>query len=141
MWRVALVAIVFASILALASPAACQDDLDAASNGAAFRVDLPEGAVLTRRAVIDFEIYQVALDGKPIAGFYEGFAANVSDWVSNRRLAHRQQRELPDGGADFFWSRGCMPTEVHGWIFPSLSDVEAERARAIMDSLRMRPCG
>jgi hypothetical protein len=134
-----MLAFVVASVLAAANPASAQDTPQVVTDGVAFHVDLPGGVVLTRRPVIDFDIYQVTVEGRPIAGFYEGFAADVS-WAPNRRSTQRQQRNRPDGGGDFFWSRECMPTEVHGWIFPSLSHTDALLARAVVESLRMRPC-
>lgn len=130
-----------ASVCLLAgAPALAQEQAEPVTDGSAFHVDLPTGASLSRRAVVDFEIYQVTLDGKPVAGFYEGFAADVGSWVSNRSLPGPQTRARPDGGADYFWSRTCMPTEVHGWILPGLTDTERRQAGAVMGAVRMRPC-
>lgn len=129
-----------ATMLVTTSPVLAQEAAEPVADGEAFHIELPDAAILTRRVVIDFALYQVSVDGRPIAGFYEGFAANVSDWVSNRRSGRMQERAGDNGGAEFFWNRRCMPTEVHGWIFPDLSAEDASRARAVVESLHMRPC-
>jgi hypothetical protein len=129
-----------AATLAATSPVLAQEAPEPVADGDAFHIALPDGAVLTRRVVIDFAVYDVSVDGRPVAGFYEGFAADVDDWVSDRRSGQRQEHAGDNGGAEFFWSRSCMPTEVHGWIFPNLSAEDASRARTVVESLQMRPC-
>jgi len=133
-------AVAAAACLLAGTPALAQEQSEAVADGSAFHVDLPTGATFSRRAVVDFEIYQVEIGGKSIAGFYEGFAADVRSWVSNRRLSGPQTRERPDGGADYFWSRTCMPTEVHGWVMAGLTEAEDQQARAVMASVRLRAC-
>lgn len=127
-------------LLAGAPPSSQEGEAEPVLDGVAFHVDLPQGVVLTRRAVIDFDIYQVVENGRPLAGFYEGFAADVGAWVSDRRKEGRQEHQAENGAMEFFWNRNCMPTEVHGWIYPNLPSADAAKARSIVQSLEMQAC-
>lgn len=111
-----------------------------ATEGEAFRLDLPEGAVLGRRSVIDFDLYQVLVDGRAVLGLYEGFAADA-DWVEDPRQSERQTKTVEGQPVEYFWSRPCgRVSQVHAWLYPDASSDAVSMARAIADSIVIKPC-
>jgi hypothetical protein len=123
-------------------PQTADDGFRPAEKAYSFTVELPAGAVLTRREILDFDLYRVEADGRPILNFYEGFAANVTDWVQDRKAPDRQQRLLEGQPVEYFWNRQCdgWANEVHAWILADTPPEAAVEARRIADTLVMRPC-
>ena len=110
------------------------------TEGEAFRLDLPEGATIGRRSVIDFDLYQVLVDGRPVLGLYEGFAADA-DWVEDPRQPGRQTKTAEGQPVEYFWSRPCgRLSQVHAWLYPDASSDAVSMGRAIADSIVIKPC-
>lgn len=111
--------------------------------GHAFTIDLPADAQMTRRQIIDFDIYAIEISGDRVLTLYGGHAANVRDWVSQPDAGVRQSREQDDGRLDFFWSQTCPGRprhEVHAWFNGSGDRRLREIALQLADSLRLKSC-
>jgi len=118
-----------------------EPSFDPVTEGHAFRLKLPEGGTLGRRAVIDFDLYQVVVDGRPVLDLYEGFAADVSEWVEDSRAPGRQVKLVDGQPVEYFWNRGCNRAgQVHAWLDPDAAPEVVSRGREIADSIVMKPC-
>ncbi|MNE15381.1 hypothetical protein D3C80_1082880 [compost metagenome] len=114
---------------------------EAVTEGEAFRLALPQGASMGRRALIDFDLYQVSIDGRPVLGLYEGFAADVADWVDDPRQPGRQTKTVGGQPVEYFWNRSCgRASQVHAWLYQGASSDAASIGRAMADSIVLKPC-
>ncbi|WGM46760.1 hypothetical protein KOAAANKH_01633 [Brevundimonas sp. NIBR10] len=107
-----------------------------------FALELPADATLTRREILDFDLYRVSVDGVVGLNLYEGWSANVGDWVTDRHAAGRQERKVGDLTVEYFWNQQCdgWSNEVHAWITADTPPEIASRAREIADTVVMKPC-
>ena len=132
------------SILATAVQATPADTLgySPATGAYSFTVQVPAGATLIHREILDFDLYQVMVDGRPILGLYEGGAANVTTWVTDRHAPARQDRVSNGQASEYFWNLQCdgWSNEVHAWLPAGVSADDAEKGRQVAESVTLKPC-
>ncbi|CAN5390246.1 hypothetical protein BH10PSE2_BH10PSE2_29530 [soil metagenome] len=113
-----------------------------ATGAYSFTIAVPEDATLIHREILDFDLYQIIVDGRPVLGLYEGFTANVSSWVQDRHAEARQDRVFNGQPTEYFWNLQCdgWSNEVHAWLLPGETEADATRGRQVAETLALKPC-